>query len=242
MIVYLRGRPLSLLSVVDANIPLRLPLRNAIRQSAIYRRSIAASVPLLPAKAREEAGGLLLLRPQRCTVAAVVPLLPAKARKGPRAWLLLRPLRCTVAAVLPLLPVKAEKGAGAWLLLRPLRCTVAAVVPLLPVKAGKGARGWLLRRRQGCTVAAAVVSYERFRKITMTFAVLRWRPRDTRRARLRLVPSSSASFATDSRSRAAVMWPQLLWLRTKQMLRWWMTVPLNSSSSLIICLLDRLIS
>ena len=103
-------------------------------------------------------------------------------------------------------------------------------------------RAWLLLLPQRCTVAAAVVSHERFRTITLTIAVLRWRPRDTRSAHLHLVPDSSASLAPNSRSRAAVMWPQLLWMRTKEMLRWWMTVPLNSSSSLIICHLDRLIS
>ena len=225
MIVYLRRRPVSLLSVVHANIPLRLPLRNAIRQSASYRRSIAASPPLVPAKATEGARALLLLRPQRCTLAAVVPLVPAKARERAGAWLLLRRQYCTVAAAVmsherfrtasaPLLPAKATEGAG-------------DLLPLLP---------------QRCTVAAAVVSHERFRTITMTTAVLRRRPRDTRRAHLRLVPGSSASLISDSRSRAAAMWPQLLWLRTKQMKRWWMTVPLNSPSSLIICHLDRLIS
>ena len=72
MTVYLRLRPLSLLLVVHANVPLRLLLRNAIRQSTIHRRSIAASAPLLPAKATEGAGALLLLRPQYCTVAAAV--------------------------------------------------------------------------------------------------------------------------------------------------------------------------
>ena len=72
MTVYLRRGPLSLLLVVHANIPLRLLLLNAIRQCIIHRRSITASVPLLPAKATEEAGALLLLRPQCCTVAAAV--------------------------------------------------------------------------------------------------------------------------------------------------------------------------
>ena len=91
MIVYLRRRPFLLCSVVHTNIPLRLPLRNVIRKSSIHRRSIVASVPLLPAKAREGAGAWLLLR--RCTVAAVVPLVPAKAREEAGAWLLLR--RCT---------------------------------------------------------------------------------------------------------------------------------------------------
>ena len=100
----------------------------------------------------------------------------------------------------------------------------------------------LLVRRQCCTVAAAVVSHKRFCMITVTTPVLRRRPRDTRRAHLRLVPGSSTSLAPDSRSRAAVMWLQLLRLRTKQMLRWWISVPLNSSSSLIVCRLDRLIS
>ena len=52
------------------NIPLRLPLRNAMRWS--IGRSIAASAPLLPAKATEGAGAMLLLRPQCCTVAAAV--------------------------------------------------------------------------------------------------------------------------------------------------------------------------
>ena len=72
MTVYLRRRPLSFLLVVHTTIPLRLPLRNAIRQFTIHWRSIAASPPLLPAKATEGAGGLLLLRPQCCTVAAAV--------------------------------------------------------------------------------------------------------------------------------------------------------------------------
>ena len=71
------------------------------------------------------------------------------------------------------------------------------------------------------------------------------------RAHLRLVPGLSASLAPDSRSRAAVIWSQLLRLRARQMLRWWMTVLLNLSSStsikepsllLIVCHhLDRLI-
>ena len=72
MTVYLRRRPLSLPLVVHANIPLRLPLRNAIRQSTIHRRSIAASAPLLPTKATEGAGALLLLQLRCCTVAAAV--------------------------------------------------------------------------------------------------------------------------------------------------------------------------
>ena len=51
----------------------------------------------------------------------------------------------------------------------------------------------------------------------------------SRRAHLRLMPGSSASLAPDSRSRAAVMLPYLLWLRAEQMLRWGMTVvsPIN---------------
>ena len=56
---------------VHLNIPLRMPLRNAIRQH-IHRRSIAASAPLLPAKATEGAVAVLLLWPQCCTVAAAV--------------------------------------------------------------------------------------------------------------------------------------------------------------------------
>ena len=76
--------------VVHANIPLRLPLRNAIRQSAIYRRSIAASVPLVPAKATEGAGGWLLLRQCRtipCATigAASVLLLGARSTGNSRA-------------------------------------------------------------------------------------------------------------------------------------------------------------
>ena len=68
----------------------------------------------------------------------------------------------------------------------------------------------------------------------------------SRRAHLHLVPDSSASLASDFRSRAAVMW-----LRAKQMLRWRMTVLQNFSSSasikepsllLIVCHhFDRLI-
>ena len=56
-------------------------------------------------------------------------------------------------------------------------------------------------------------------------------PWPSRRAHLRVVPGSSASLAPDSQSRVAVTWTQLLWLRAKQMLRWWMTVLLNLSSS-----------
>ena len=90
MIFYLRRRPLSLLLVVHAIIPLRLPLRNAIRQSAIYRRSIGASVPLVPAKATEGAGGWLLLR--KC---GTVP----RATIGAASVLLLRIVVGTVAVV-----------------------------------------------------------------------------------------------------------------------------------------------
>ena len=90
MIFYLRRRPLSLLLVVHANIPLRLPLRNAIRQSAIYRLSIAASVPLVPAKATEGVGGWLLLRKCRTVPRAII---------GAASILLLRTLVGTVAVV-----------------------------------------------------------------------------------------------------------------------------------------------
>ena len=121
MTVYLRRRPLSLLLVVHANIPLRLPLRNAIRQSTIHRRSIAASAPLLPAKATEGAGALLLLRPEYCTIAAaVVPL-----RNAIRQSIV---HRRSIAAIAPLLLARATEGAGALLLLRPQYCTVAAAL------------------------------------------------------------------------------------------------------------------
>ena len=124
MIVYLRRGPLSLLLVVCANIPLRLPLRNAIRQSTIHRRSITASAPVLPAKATEGAGALLLQRQHCCTVAsAVAPLRNAIHQSTIH--------RRSIAASTPLLPAKATEGAGALLLLRPQCCTVtAAVVPL----------------------------------------------------------------------------------------------------------------
>ena len=56
---------------VYLNIPLHLPLRNTIRQP-INRRSIATSTSLLPAKATEGAGAVLVLRPQCCTAAAAV--------------------------------------------------------------------------------------------------------------------------------------------------------------------------
>ena len=182
MTVYLRRRPLSLLLVVHANIPLRLPLRNAIRQSTIHRRSIGASAPLLPAKATEGAGALLLLRPQCCAVAAaVVPLRSAIHQSFIH--------RRSIAASAPLLPAKATEGAGALLLLWSQCCTVAtamvplrnaihqsiiyrrfiaASAPLLSAKATEGAGALLLLRPQCCTVAAAVVSHERFRTITMT--------------------------------------------------------------------------
>ena len=90
MIFYRRRRPLSLLLAVHANIPLRLPLRNAIRQSAIYRRSIAASVPLAPAKATEGAGGWLLLRKCRTVPRTTI---------GAASVLMLRTLVGTVAVV-----------------------------------------------------------------------------------------------------------------------------------------------
>ena len=48
----------------------------------------------------------------------------------------------------------------------------------------------------------------------------------SRRKHLRLMPGSSASLAPDSRSQAAVMLPQLLWLRAEQILQWGMTVVL----------------
>ena len=126
MIVYLRRRPLLLCSVAHTNIPLRLTLCNVIRKSSIHRRSIVASVPLVPAKAREGAGAWLLLR--RCTVAAIVALVPVKAREGAGAWLLL--LHCIVAGVVPLVPAKAREGAWGWLLRRRWCCTVVAVVAL----------------------------------------------------------------------------------------------------------------
>ena len=75
---------------VHLNIPLRLPLRNAFCQPT-HRRSIAASAPLLPAKATERAGAVLLLRPQCCTVAAAV-VSHERFRK----------ITTTTAAVLPL--------------------------------------------------------------------------------------------------------------------------------------------
>ena len=184
MTVYFLRRSLSLLFLVLANISLRLPLRNAIRQSTIHRRSTASSASLLPAKATEGAGALLLLRPQCCTVAAaVVPL-----RNTIRQSII---HRRSIAASAPLLPAKATEGAGALLLLRPQCFTVAATVmllrnathksiihrrsiaasaPLLPTKATEGAGGLPLLRPQCCTVAAAVVSHERFRTITMTTA------------------------------------------------------------------------
>ena len=184
MTVYFLRRSLSLLFVVLANISLRLPLRNAIRQSTIHRKSTASSASLLPAKATEGAGALLLLRAQCCTVAAaVVPL-----RNTIRQSII---HRRSIAASAPLLPAKATEGAGALLLLRLQCCTVAATVmllrnathksiihrrsiaasaPLLPAKATEGAGGLPLLRPQYCTVAAAVVSHERFRTITTTTA------------------------------------------------------------------------
>ena len=84
MIVYVWRRPSSLILVAHANIPLRLPLHNAIRQSTIHRWSIAASAPLVSAKATKGAGAWLLLWPRCCTV-AVVPMLPAKAGEGVEA-------------------------------------------------------------------------------------------------------------------------------------------------------------
>ena len=119
MTVYLRRRPLFLFLVVHANIPLRLPLRTAIRQSTIHRRSIAASAPLLQAKATEGAGGLLLLRPQYCTVAATVV---SRER--------FRTMTTTIAAVLMYkcctVP-RAAIDAASVLLLRTPVGTVAAV-------------------------------------------------------------------------------------------------------------------
>ena len=111
MIVYLRRRPLSFLLVVHANIPLRVPPRNAIRQS------IAASAPLLPSKATEKAGGLLLLRLQCCSVAAAIV---SHER--------FRTITMTIAARAPLLPAKATEGAGALLLLHKCRTVPRATI------------------------------------------------------------------------------------------------------------------
>ena len=169
MTVYLRRRPLSLLLVVHANIPLRLPLRNAIRRSTIHQRSIAVSTPLIPAKAIEGVGGLLLLR---------------------------------------------------------LQC---------------------------CTVAAAVVSHERFCTITMTTAaVLLYKCRTVPRATIGAASVLLLRTPVGTVAVVATVWPQLLCLRTQQILRWWMIVLLNLSLStsikerpslLIMCYhLDRLIS
>ena len=74
---HLRNRPTM---IVHLNIPLRLPLRNAIRQP-IHERSVAASAPLLPAKATEGAWAVLLLRTPIGTVAVVTT---AVLRRGPR--------------------------------------------------------------------------------------------------------------------------------------------------------------
>ena len=64
-----------------------------------------ASAPLLPAKATEGAGALLLLRPQCCIVAAaVVPL-----RNAIRQSII---HRRSIAASAPLLLAKATEGAG----------------------------------------------------------------------------------------------------------------------------------
>ena len=90
MIFYLRRRPLSLLLVVHANIPLRLPLPNAIRQSTIQRRSIVASVPLVQTEATEGAWSWLLLRKCRTVPRATI---------GAASVLLLRTLVGTVAVV-----------------------------------------------------------------------------------------------------------------------------------------------
>ena len=192
---------------VHLNIPLRLPLRNAIRQS-IHRRSIAASVPLLPVEAREGAEAWLLLR--RCRT---VP----RATIGAASVLLLRTLVGTVAVV-----------ATAVLMLR-RRCTVAAVVPLAPDKAREGAWGWLLRRITRDIIAAAATGALRWGgkawhvgtyAIVLEEAIAAQMPKLTtgaaesvkppwlsRRAHLRLIPGSSASLAPGSRSRAAVMFP-----------------------------------
>ena len=73
MVVYLRQRPLSVLSVVHASIPLRLPLR-----------------PLVPAKATEGVEGWLLLRECRTVPCATI---------GAACVLLLRILIGTAAVV-----------------------------------------------------------------------------------------------------------------------------------------------
>ena len=120
--------PLLLCSVVHTNIPLRLPLRNVLRKSSIHRVCVA-SVPLVPAKAREGAGGWLLRR--RYTVAAVVPLVTDKAREGRGVGC------CDGAAMWPPLYLwsrtKLEKGVGqaaaaATVLYRCRRCSVVRTV------------------------------------------------------------------------------------------------------------------
>ena len=97
-----------------------VPLRNAFHQPIIHRRSIAASAPLLPAKATEGAGALLLLRPQCCTVAAaVVP--PRNAIHQSIIH------RRSITASAPLLQPKLQKG---W---EPCCCCGHSAVPSPPL-------------------------------------------------------------------------------------------------------------
>ena len=104
---------------------------------------------------------------------------------------------------------------------------MAAVVPLAPDRAREGAWGWLLRRitRDIIAKAAAVALrwggkgwHVRIYAIALEEAIAAQMPKPTtgvaesvkppwlsRPAHLRVMPSSSASLAPDSRSRAAVM-------------------------------------
>ena len=72
MTVYLRRRPLSLFLVVHASIPLRLPLRNAIRQSSIHQRSIAGSQSYRRGGGLVAAAATVLYRRRRCSVARMI--------------------------------------------------------------------------------------------------------------------------------------------------------------------------
>ena len=159
-------------------------------------------------------------------MAAVVPLVPDKAREGAWGWLLLRRQCCTVATAVASHERFRTIAMTTTVLRRRTRDIIAGVAAATAVRRRQyrwGAKGWHVGI-YAIALEEAVVA--QMPKPTTGVAESVKPPRLSRRAHLRLMPGSFASLAPDSRSRAAVMLPQLLWLRAEQMLRWGMTAVL----------------
>ena len=145
---------------------------------------------------------------------------PKLARYGAGGWLLLCKCRTVPRATI---------GAASVLLLRTLVGTVAVVATAVlrrgpqDIIAGVAAAATVDLRWGGkgwdagiYAIALEEAMAAQIPKLTTGAAESVEPPWLSRHAHLRLVPGSFVSLAPDSRSRAAVMW-----LRAKQMLRWW---------------------